>query len=109
LAAARVNLPDEFASLLAATSGRRGRGGRRLRRLDINGLVFDRHQEEERQVFTGALRVHRRIPGRPLGAPLVPNWARIWAGMPEAGVRLLAAVQAMSELAHIRRASWSGA
>jgi len=29
----------------------------------------------------------------PLGGPLVPNWARVWAGMPEAGPRLLAAVQ----------------
>ena len=27
-----------------------------------------------------------------LGAPLVPNWARVWAGMPDAAAQLLAAV-----------------
>jgi len=29
----------------------------------------------------------------PLGAPLVPNWARVRAGVPDAGPRLVAAVQ----------------
>ncbi len=28
----------------------------------------------------------------PLGQPLVPNWARVWAGVPDAGPRLIAAV-----------------
>jgi len=60
----------------------------------LNGLVYDRHQEElSVQTFTCALRAaidefHRD----PLGPPLVPNWARVWAGMPDAGPRLMAAV-----------------
>jgi len=28
----------------------------------------------------------------PLGPPLVANWTRVWAGVPDAGARLLAAV-----------------
>ena len=35
----------------------------------------------------------------PLGAPLVPNWARVWAGLPEAGPRLLTAVQQVESAA----------
>src|SRR5262245_33695305 len=61
----------------------------------INGLVFDRHQEEQNVgVFTRALRSSiEEFLDDPLGAPLVPNWARVWAGVPDAGVRLMAAVQ----------------
>jgi glucosyl-3-phosphoglycerate synthase len=61
----------------------------------INGLAFDRHTEElSVQTFVIALRAaiaeyHRD----PLGPPLVPNWARVWSGMPDAGPRLLAAVR----------------
>jgi glucosyl-3-phosphoglycerate synthase len=60
----------------------------------INGLVFDRHEEERNvQVFLKALRASiDEFLQDPLGAPLVPNWARVWAGMPEASSRLLAAV-----------------
>lgn len=60
----------------------------------INGLLYDRHQEEMNvQTFISALRAaidefHRD----PLGPPLIPNWARVWAGMADAGPRLLAAV-----------------
>ena len=61
----------------------------------INGLVFDRHQEEQNVgVFTRALRSSiEEFLDDPLGAPLVPNWARVWAGVPDAGVRLMSAVQ----------------
>jgi glucosyl-3-phosphoglycerate synthase len=61
----------------------------------INGLAFDRHAEERNvQVFTAALRNSiDEFLADPLGAPLVPNWVRIWAGVPDAGSRLLAAVQ----------------
>ena len=57
----------------------------------INGLVFDRHAEERNvQVFTGALRAAiEEFLADPLGPPLVPNWARVWAGVPDAGARLL--------------------
>ncbi len=60
----------------------------------VNGLQFHRHQEELNvQTFLSALRgaideFHRD----PLGPPLVPNWARVWAGMRDAGPQLIAAV-----------------
>jgi glucosyl-3-phosphoglycerate synthase len=61
----------------------------------LNGLVYDRHAEEANvQTFVAALRASiDEFLADPLGAPLVPNWARIWAGIPDAGARLLAAVQ----------------
>ena len=61
----------------------------------INGLVFDRHQEEQNVgVFTRALRSSiDEFLADPLGVPLVPNWARVWAGVPDAGQRLMAAVK----------------
>jgi glucosyl-3-phosphoglycerate synthase len=61
----------------------------------VNGLLFDRHEEEQNvQTFTSALRNSiDEFLIDPLGAPLVPNWARVWAGIPDAGPRLLAAVQ----------------
>jgi glucosyl-3-phosphoglycerate synthase len=60
----------------------------------VNGLTFDRHAEERTvQVFTLALRAAiEEFLADPLGPPLVPNWARVWAGVPDAGTRLLAAV-----------------
>ncbi|MFO7693409.1 MAG: hypothetical protein R6V57_10025 [Vicinamibacterales bacterium] len=60
----------------------------------INGLKYDRHQEEL-NVFTflnalrGAIEEFHRDP---LGPPLVPNWARVWAGVHDAGPQLMAAV-----------------
>jgi glucosyl-3-phosphoglycerate synthase len=61
----------------------------------VNGLSFDRHAEEKNvQTFIAALRASiDEFRADPLGAPLVPNWARVWAGVPDAGPRLLAAVQ----------------
>ena len=45
-------------------------------------------------VFTRALRSSiEEFLADPLGAPLVPNWARVWAGVPDAGQRLMAAVK----------------
>jgi glucosyl-3-phosphoglycerate synthase len=60
----------------------------------VNGLAYDRHAEERNvQVFTQALRAAiDEFLDDPLGPPLVPNWARIWAGLPDAGTRLLEAV-----------------
>jgi glucosyl-3-phosphoglycerate synthase len=60
----------------------------------INGLVFERHEEEKNlQVFTGALRSSiEEFLTDPLGVPLVPNWVRVWAGVPTAAGRLLSAV-----------------
>jgi glucosyl-3-phosphoglycerate synthase len=61
---------------------------------NINGLHFDRHTEERTvHVFTQALRAAtEEFLADPLGPPLVPNWVRVWAGFPDAGARLLAAV-----------------
>jgi len=65
----------------------------------MNGLAFDRHEEEQNvQVFIRALRASiDEFLADPLGAPLVPNWARVWAGVPDAGRRLVAAVADGSE------------
>lgn len=70
----------------------------------VNGLQFDRHSEERTvQVFTLALRAAiEEFLADPLGPPLVPNWARVWAGIPDASARLLTAV-AMKD-ASVRRA-----
>ncbi|HPW21770.1 MAG TPA: hypothetical protein PLE61_13270 [Vicinamibacterales bacterium] len=51
----------------------------------INGLAFDRHDEESMVgVFSGALRTAcERFLDDPLGAPLIPNWNRIVAAIPD--------------------------
>lgn len=61
----------------------------------INALPYDRHQEEVAvQTFGGALRTAiDEFVADPAGPPLVPNWARVCAGMPEANEWLLAAVR----------------
>jgi glucosyl-3-phosphoglycerate synthase len=61
----------------------------------INGLRYDRHEEEiQVRVFSGSLRQSiEEFQGDPSGPPLVPNWARVWAGVHEAGPMLMAAVQ----------------
>jgi glucosyl-3-phosphoglycerate synthase len=60
----------------------------------INGLQYDRHEEEITvQTFATALKGSiDEFLADPLGPALVPNWARVWAGVHDAGPRLLAAV-----------------
>lgn len=60
----------------------------------VNGLLYDRHDEELIvQTFSGSLRAAiEEFHADPLGPPLVPNWSRVWAGLPDAGARLLSAV-----------------
>jgi glucosyl-3-phosphoglycerate synthase len=60
----------------------------------VNHLYFDRHSEEQNvHVFIEALRASiDEFLADPLGPPLVPNWSRVWAGVPDASARLLAAV-----------------
>ena len=60
----------------------------------VNGLRFDRHAEEvEVQTFARSLRsAIDDFLADPAGPPLVPNWARVWAGVPEAGAMLRSAV-----------------
>lgn len=64
----------------------------------INGLKYDRHSEEiVVQTFVAALRTaSAEFKKDPLGPPLVPNWARVWAGFPDVGPNLLAAVSELS-------------
>ena len=61
----------------------------------INGLSYDRHQEEiEVKTFAAALRASiQEFMADPAGPPLVPNWARVWAGVPQAGPLLMEAVR----------------
>jgi glucosyl-3-phosphoglycerate synthase len=61
----------------------------------VNGLVFDRHSEERSvQTFSVALRAAiDEFLVDPLGPPLLPNWDRIRAGLPDAFARLLEAVE----------------
>jgi glucosyl-3-phosphoglycerate synthase len=61
----------------------------------INGLNYDRHEEEiELQVFASALRDSiGEFLADPSGPPLVPNWSRVWAGIPDAGPLLMGAVE----------------
>jgi glucosyl-3-phosphoglycerate synthase len=51
----------------------------------INGLRFDRHAEEVMvETFTGALRSAGLAFVRdPMGRPLIPNWNRVTAALPE--------------------------
>jgi glucosyl-3-phosphoglycerate synthase len=97
LAAAGVNLSDGlFRSLLAAYQREAEDAVSDSHAVAVlNGLNFDRHEEEQNvQTFTVALRASiEEFLADPLGAPLVPNWARVWAGMPDAAAQLLAAVQ----------------
>jgi glucosyl-3-phosphoglycerate synthase len=60
----------------------------------FNGLVFDRHDEESTvAVFSEALRTaSQRFLEDPLGAPLIPNWNRIAAAIPDFFDQLRAAV-----------------
>jgi glucosyl-3-phosphoglycerate synthase len=62
----------------------------------VNGLHYDRHDEEVTvQTFVNALRgAIEEFRRDPMGPPLVPNWARVWAGVYDAGPSLLAAVEA---------------
>jgi glucosyl-3-phosphoglycerate synthase len=97
LAAAGVNLPDGLLRSLLAAYQREAEDAvaDSYAVAVMNGLVFGRHEEEQNvQVFTGALRASiEEFLADPLGVPLVPNWARVWAGVPDAGRRLLRAVE----------------
>lgn len=61
----------------------------------INGLAFDRHAEEEAvHAFAGGLRLAiESFLADPLGQPLIPNWNRILAAMPDIFARLEEAVE----------------
>ena len=97
LAAAGVSLPDGLLRSLLAAYQREAEDAvaDSYSVALINGLSFDRHEEELNvQTFIQALRASiDEFLTDPLGAPLLPNWARIWAGVPDSGAHLVAAVQ----------------
>ena len=96
LAAAGVNLsPGLLMSLLAAYQREAEDAVADSYAVSVvNHLYYDRHAEEQNvYVFIEALRASiDEFLADPLGPPLVPNWARVWAGVPDASARLLAAV-----------------
>lgn len=108
LAAAGVNLSDGLLRSLLAAYQREAEDAiaDSYAVAVLNGLQFDRHEEEQNvQTFIESVRTSTgEFLADPLGPPLVPNWARVWAGMPEAGPRLLAAVQEGAPLAVAGRA-----
>lgn len=61
----------------------------------INGLEFDRHEEETAvAAFTKAIRIAgERFIEDPLGAPLIPNWNRITSAFPDFFGMLMEAVE----------------
>ncbi len=61
----------------------------------INGLEFDRHEEETAvAAFTKAIRIAgERFIEDPLGAPLIPNWNRITSAFPGFFGMLMEAVE----------------
>ena len=97
LAAADVVLSDGGLKSLVASYQRRAEdaSGAYYAVAKINGLAFPRH-EEERAIATFATALKAGVDQflqDPSGAPLIPNWARVLAAVPEAGDLLLEAVQ----------------
>ena len=62
----------------------------------FNDLTFPRHEEEMAiSTFAGALKsAVEQFLADPLGALLIPNWARVLSAVPEAGDMLLETVVA---------------
>jgi glucosyl-3-phosphoglycerate synthase len=62
----------------------------------LNGLVFDRHEEEVAvETFSRALRAAGLSFVRdPMGAPQIPNWSRVTSALPDLLDELRAAVEA---------------
>ncbi|MDZ7638660.1 MAG: hypothetical protein U5J83_10525 [Bryobacterales bacterium] len=66
----------------------------------LNGLVFDRHAEEHAvSVFAQSLRdAAESFNQDPLGSPLIPNWSRVLAALPNFYEDLMDAVHHDEEL-----------
>ena len=62
----------------------------------LNGLVFDRHEEEVAvETFSRALRTAGLSFVRdPMGAPQIPNWSRVTSALPDLLDELRAAIEA---------------
>jgi glucosyl-3-phosphoglycerate synthase len=57
----------------------------------INGLHYDRHTEATAiEMFTEAIRIAGEvIQENPLGPPLIPNWNRVFAAIPDCARKLI--------------------
>ncbi|MDO8989535.1 MAG: glycosyl transferase [Sideroxyarcus sp.] len=62
----------------------------------INGLAFDRHEEARAvEAFTKAISMAAlAYMENPMGSPLIPNWSRVKAAIPDIFEMLIAAVEA---------------
>jgi glucosyl-3-phosphoglycerate synthase len=62
----------------------------------INGLAFDRHEEARAvEAFTNAISMAAQAyMENPMGSPLIPNWSRVRAAIPDIFEMLIAAVEA---------------
>lgn len=62
----------------------------------IDGLSFDRHEEEVAvETFVQSIRLAAEsFMEDPLGVPLIPNWNRVVAALPDFFEELKAAVEA---------------
>ena len=60
----------------------------------INGLDYDRHSEATAfEMFAQAIRIAGNLINiDPLGVPLIPNWNRVFAAIPDFGKKLVQAV-----------------
>lgn len=72
----------------------------------LNGLLFDRHSEEQAvATFAESLRqAAAEFLESPLGLPLIPNWNRVVAAIPEFFELLLAAVEEDAVLPRVQAA-----
>jgi glucosyl-3-phosphoglycerate synthase len=72
----------------------------------LNGLTYDRHAEELAvATFARSLRqAAAEFNSDPLGVPLIPNWNRVVAAIPEFFELLVAAVEGQEELAQAQAA-----
>jgi glucosyl-3-phosphoglycerate synthase len=72
----------------------------------LNGLAYDRHAEELAvTTFARSLRqAAAEFNSDPLGVPLIPNWNRVLAAIPEFFELLIAAVEGQEELAQAQAA-----
>lgn len=72
----------------------------------LNGLAYDRHAEELAvATFARSLRqAAAEFNSDPLGVPLIPNWNRVVAAIPEFFELLIAAVEGQEELAQAQAA-----
>jgi glucosyl-3-phosphoglycerate synthase len=72
----------------------------------LNGLAFDRNKEEQAvATFARSLRqAAQEFLEDPLGAPLIPNWNRVIAAIPEFFNELVSAVEYDSEVERVHAA-----